>query len=376
MEPINFYELLARKISGEANSQEILLLEQYLLEHPEDRQDAEAFAALYTRQQADKRMPVPPADKAWERHLERLQASEREEPVSPLPSMTPTATIGIRRKNWLMAASIAFIMLSGLSFLWFNNQADIVQNTNEWLSYASGDKRVKLTLQDGTVVWLNKHSSIVYNRDFGIRKRDLTLTGEAFFDVHHNPQVRMVVHARNIDITVKGTAFNVMAYPSEQTVETSLIRGSVQLSTKSDRQMTILLKPNEKIIMPVVEEMARNPVNPQEKKSDGLEDKEILYSINRLQTEQQSKLIPEIAWIEDRVVFQSEPFADVAKKLERFYGVSVEIIDPALAGKRFTGSFYQESLEESLNALQLTGHFTYRITNNSVTIMPSSPATQ
>lgn len=376
MESFTFYELLARKISGEANSEEISMLEKHLQQHPEDRPAAEAFAQLYQRKNSSSRIFIPPVDKAWERHLERLRASEQDEPAHQPSASVQLNSPGRSRQIWMAAASLVFILTSVLFFQWYSKQPLTTDDLDEWLTYEAGNRRVRLTLKDGTLVWLNKNSRIVYNRDFGKKKRDLTLIGEAFFDVHHDPRVRMVVHARNIDITVKGTAFNVMAYPSDQTVETSLIRGSVELSTQSDRQMTIFLKPNEKISIPVVEETTLPRETAKPEKSKKMESQEILYSIHRLQEEQQSKLIPEIAWIEDRLVFQSESFQELAEKLERFYGVTVEITDPALAVKRFTGSFCRESLEEALNALQLTSHFSYRISGNNVTILTPQPATQ
>ena len=69
-------------------------------------------------------------------------------------------------------------------------------------------------------------------------------------------------------------------------------------------------------------------------------------------------------------MFQRETFEELALKLERFYGLPVEISDTALAGKRFTGSFHRESLEEALKALQLICAFEYRITSQGIKIRP------
>jgi hypothetical protein len=85
--------------------------------------------------------------------------------------------------------------------------------------------------------------------------------------------------------------------------------------------MTILLKPNEKISIPVAENPVATQGSAQVAKPGTIDNKEILYSINYLHEERQTKLIPEIAWIEDKLVFQRETFEELALKLERFYGL-------------------------------------------------------
>lgn len=370
MDSSHFYELLAKKLSGEANSDELEALEAHLQAHPEARDRAEAFARLYHREPRIGHQDMPTLDLAWSRHMQRLRAAERDT-IEPRPEI-PQQHIHrrFRLRPLTLAAALCILLLSGLVAYLLSGSAEGEAAADEWLSFEAGNRRIRLTLKDGTSVWLNRYSRIVYNRDFGKTKRDLTLTGEAFFDVRHNPGVPMVVHARTIDITVKGTAFNVMAYPKDRTVETSLIRGSVQLSTQSDRQMTILLKPNEKISIPVAENPVATQGSAQVAKPGTIDNKEILYSINYLYEERQTKLIPEIAWIEDKLVFQRETFEELALKLERFYGLPVEISDTALAGKRFTGSFHRESLEEALKALQLICAFEYRITSQGIKIRP------
>ena len=376
MESSLFYELLAKKLSGEANSEELQALEVHLKAHPEARDSADAFARLYLQQPRIGHQDMPALDAVWSRHQQRLRATEGDSSESRSIQQPGNLFQRFLHRPGLAAATVGTLLLCALTLFMLFPRTKDQTGSNEWLSFEAGNRRIRLTLKDGTSIWLNKHSRIVYNRDFGSTKRDLTLTGEAFFDVTHNPGVPMIVHARTIDITVKGTAFNVMAYPNDRTVETSLIRGSVQLSTQTERQMTILLKPNEKISIPVSEDPATDQPPTKSVKPGTIDNKEILYSINHLHEEQQTKLIPEIAWIEDKLVFQRETFEEVALKLERFYGLPVEITDQTLAGKRFTGSFHRESLEEALKALQIICAFEYRITSQGVLISSDPFRTQ
>src|ERR1700738_3910132 len=88
-----------------------------------------------------------------------------------------------------------------------------------------------LQFPDGTLVVLNENSRISYNADYGRPNREITLEGEAYFDVARNPGSPLVIHAGNINIKVLGTSFDVKAYPRDRQVEASLIRGAIELST-------------------------------------------------------------------------------------------------------------------------------------------------
>jgi len=87
-------------------------------------------------------------------------------------------------------------------------------------------------LPDGTHVWLHGNSKITYNKNsFDKELREVNLIGEAFFDVTKNPKMPFVIHAGVVNITVKGTAFNVKAYPGEKNIETTLLRGLIEITT-------------------------------------------------------------------------------------------------------------------------------------------------
>src|SRR5690606_2571328 len=127
----------------------------------------------------------------------------------------------------------------------------------------------------------------------------VTLTGEAFFDVVKNEKNPFVIHTGTVMITVKGTAFNVKAYPGEKTVETALVRGLVEISTAQDPDRKILLKPNEKIIIPV-----RQPESVSAAPDEQDSARASLYSITRLHAVNEEPA--EIAWIKTQLVFDDE----------------------------------------------------------------------
>lgn len=87
----------------------------------------------------------------------------------------------------------------------------------------------KLRLNDGTMVWLNAASSITYPTFFKGRQREVSIIGEAYFEVAKNPAQPFIVHTRSESITVIGTRFNVSAYPDESFIKTSLVEGSIKV---------------------------------------------------------------------------------------------------------------------------------------------------
>ena len=98
-------------------------------------------------------------------------------------------------------------------------------------------KEFSLRLSDGTQVWLNSESSLVFPVRFGDGPREVTVTGEAYFDVAHDASRRFVVHADTVSVSVYGTAFNLSAYADEGTIETTLVRGSVEVRSGHRRAM-------------------------------------------------------------------------------------------------------------------------------------------
>ena len=98
-------------------------------------------------------------------------------------------------------------------------------------------KEFSLRLSDGTQVWLNSESSLVFPVRFGDGPREVTVTGEAYFDVAHDASRRFVVHADTVSVSVYGTAFNISSYADEGAIETTLVRGSVEVRSGHRRAM-------------------------------------------------------------------------------------------------------------------------------------------
>ena len=108
-------------------------------------------------------------------------------------------------------------------------------------------QRANLTLPDGTNVWLNARSEMRYPAVFTGNKREITLDGEAYFEVTHNEDKPFVVQTNKCNVEVLGTKFNVEAYSDSEDFCTSLMEGSVRVSDKGNPSETVLLSPNHMV---------------------------------------------------------------------------------------------------------------------------------
>ena len=389
MDSTRIWYLLGRKLAGEATLEEIRELEQLLAAAPDIAAQAEIHSLYFDKHPATQE-PTEEEVQAWKNQLQRILDRFPEDfaVAAPPTAAAPMPTLDAPRKGrlkkiLLFTAAAAVIVPLILVFIGRPlTKSAITRNgpsTGPATEYpasegkATAAEKTKATLPDGSIVWLNSYSRITYNKAFGRNNRDLTLTGEAFFDVVHKAELPMVVHAGPVTIRVIGTAFNVRSYTDDHKVEAALIRGAIELTlppgqANSISSKRILLKPNQKITVklpPVAgsqDDKSAAPVTTQAIKTAPL------FRIDTLTVESRSGLIPEVSWIENKLVFNSEPLHELAEKMERWFHVTIKINDAALANEKFTGAFENETLEEALSALQLTYGFHYRIEHNKVFI--------
>ena len=326
--------LLGKKINGEIDAEELAELEQLLRHSGEITFTGELMERFW-------KTPLEPTQ-ADQSEAENWAAIERgiAQKEGVIRSMRET-----RRWVWVAASLVLLITAGAGVYRWSHGTAVQSAETASVVATRS-NSRSRLSLPDGTTVWLNGDSRISYNQAFGDKKREITLEGEAFFDVAAHPEVPLVVHASGLNIRVLGTAFNVSIHDGQ--VITSLIRGSVELSASSRPGWKVILKPNQKI-----------SVSPEKVDSSHLV---------ALHEEPRSKLIPEVSWVNNKLVFYQEPFGSLAARMGKWYGVYFNIEDEHLEKVTLTGVFDKESLSQALTALQWSCRFHYVIKDDTVTV--------
>ena len=196
--------------------------------------------------------------------------------------------------------------------------------------HAPMGSRISFTLPDSTKGWLNSGSSIEYRLPFN-NARLVNLTGEAWFDVAHNINQPFVVQAGSTKVKVLGTKFNINAYPDENYVEVVLEEGKVEFIYR-ESESGIIMSPNERLVF--------NQQNINVSKTD-------VWKYN--------------GWKEGKLIFRGDSMDEVARRIERWYNVEVEIMDRELESYAFRGTFQDDSLGEVLKYLSMTSPIRYKI---------------
>ena len=190
-------------------------------------------------------------------------------------------------------------------------------------------------LPDGTKVYLNSESSLTYPSFFSKDKRDVKLTGEAFFEVQKDPEHRFIVSGpHHTQIEVLGTSFNVEAFERDSFISTTLVEGKVRFAYQKNRQpATVDMKPGQKL----------------------------MYDT----TSSQVKLLPtsgetETAWKDGKIIFQATPLPEALRMLEKRFNVTFILSNNRLRGEAFNGSFTNQRLERILEIFKISSNIKWR----------------
>lgn len=145
-------------------------------------------------------------------------------------------------------AAILVVLLLIPSLIFFYTR--IKENTPLTYTTVSADlgQISKVLLPDSTVIWINSGSTITYNNRFSTSNRDIDLVGEAFFKVHKNKELPLIVNSQDLNVKVLGTEFSVSSYPEENIIQVILEKGKVELSSDVNKDFKQEMKPGEMAI--------------------------------------------------------------------------------------------------------------------------------
>lgn len=165
---------------------------------------------------------------------------------------------------------------------------------------------VSITLSDGTKVWLNADTRFSYPDRFGTKNREVTLDGEAFFEVSPNKKKPFIVKSEQFNVEVLGTEFNVKAHKDEET-EISLKTGKIQVTNVNDLNNKVLMNPNEQMRTSRDGKIALTQMD--------------MSSVD--------------SWRNGGIAFISQPLSAIIKSLERKYKVTITLKDKELSDEIF-----------------------------------------
>lgn len=238
-------------------------------------------------------------------------------------------------RTWSVAA-VAIVLLGLITVTaYWQGSRQIQSNFSDIVVEAPLGSKTKLTLPDGSTVWLNAGSKMIYSQGFGVSDRRLAFQGEGYFEVEKNDEMPFLVQTHDVNVTVVGTKFNFRNYPEDEEAVVELLEGKVALENQLKEEVVRYLSPNEKMVL---------------HKATGEMD---ITS---------AKVKEATLWTENILLFDEDLLPDIVRKLERSYHVRIEIENEDLKQARFYGQFNQleQNIYEVLDMLVETGRLEYQ----------------
>ena len=311
------WNLIAKYLAGETGELENSAMEKWLDKSPENR-------ALFKQLKSDWKMMDTMnkqfnVDNAWNKLHDRIITHESfaGNERSESGGITPP-------KVEIHAGTDSCITVAGSSAWIFTGIPDTEDIRIVTVKTATNERLRHIELPDGSAVFLNSDTRISYPKRFRQHTREVTLTGEAFFEVSPDKSRPFLIHAEDADIRVLGTSFNVDTRSKEQGVEVYVASGIVELSEAENQVNHVLLHPGDLGT----------------------------FSMNRINSTKSDNENP-IAWKTGIMDFQDTRLSEAVKILNEIYRVNIVCLEPGLDTTQTNGTYHypEESLDQILTIL-------------------------
>ncbi|WP_291856413.1 FecR family protein [Marinilabilia sp.] len=262
-------------------------------------------------------------------------STEEEVPVESFFTRARLLQSQTRTLNWWkIAAAIAVLislgsLVSDFLYVFDSTRVELV---------ADSGQRTEAVLPDGSNVWLNNSTRLVYEHRFG-RKRSIQLEGEAYFEVEKDVSSPFLVETGGLEVKVTGTRFNVKNYSTDHTVEVALSEGSVNV--KSSEGERVQMKPGEVLLL----------------------DKRTLKMIKK-----NGQVKDNFAWRDGVMVFKDEAFENLITRLERWYDIKIDYEPGDFKGIHYSGTIRNLRLDQVFEFVNLTVPIEVEMKSNHIVL--------
>jgi len=318
-------ELLASYLSGDLPDENRMIIDSWRKESPENEKFFQEMQYGWN--------VIP-----FLQEMEQFNSFEALKKITPLLEQESPGIRWIKILQRIAAILIiplvvyaAYMTISNISLKRLSESASIIQTISSRQGMVS-----QLTLSDGTKVWLNSGSTLQFPLRFTGKKRQVKLTGEAYFEVAKNENQPFLLNADELNVEVLGTSFNVVSYDEESVSEVVLVTGKVKLFAKSDNieKQYGFLHPGQRVVF----------------------------------TKNTQKVICEevdvkkyISWRNGDLIFRDDSMNEVVKRLSRWFNVEISVIDPEINDYVYKATFSDETLSQVLYMLKISAPIDYRI---------------
>ncbi|MGP1436204.1 MAG: FecR family protein [Phocaeicola sp.] len=300
-------------------------------EHIDKKYEYDVDKELWFSSIAANDMYIYDAEKAFRRFQERISSDRKER------------SLGRTQWKFGYVAAVMLLLISVSIMSYWYGKRQLEKSFEDIVVEAPLGSKTKLQLPDGSEVWLNAGSRVVYSQGFGVKNRKLKFQGEAFFTVKANKNLPFRVQTSELNVTVLGTKFNFRNYQEDEEVVVDLEEGRVSLDNQLKKMDTQYLIPSEK--------MTLNKQTGEMKISS-------------------SKPLEVKGWINDVLFFDEELLSDIVLELKRIYHVKIKIADAELKNERFYASFNRQNqnIYEVMDMLSITWRLKYKIENDTIIV--------
>lgn len=317
-------------------SEEAEILKHWLNQNPDKRNELFSLSVIWTKLDSYREVNDEVIKSRWENTKKRIKSRSESSLKFILSTYQKYAAI------FILGALLPSLIIIYQNF--FRNEKMLSQV----ISVPYGAKS-NVSLPDGTEIILNAGSKLSYDASYGKAARNITLKGEAYFKVTKNKKKPFVVKTNDITVKAYGTEFNVKCYDGDKSTEATLIEGSIgiKLNDRSSKK-EYMLKPNEQFIY-------RSITDNDQKHSNLIIAKNVNTNICT-------------SWIHDKIQVKSVTLKELAVKLQRKYNVTIHIENKRLEKMKFTGILENETIEQILQALELSAKIKYKIDDREIWI--------
>lgn len=318
------WDILGKYLNNEASANEQEAVETWVNQSDANREDLEKTGQMLEHARLVYKQKYFNPEKGWQKVAGKALTDEPK--ISPHKFIRKEAMA----KFYKYAAVVLIALLLGATgyYIGFRNPvheiySEVISPQNQVIN--------EYILPDGSVVTLNSNSKIEFPKRFTGNIREVTLTGEAYFDVTPNPEKPFVINAGSARVEVLGTSFNVSVYPENEKVEVIVESGKVQVSRKKERTP----EKSDKVLL-----------NPGEKGTFIQKENKLEKSLN---TDRNY-----LAWKTHNLVFQETPLKEVVEYLKKVYHIDIQLENKQLNELVLTAEFNKKPVDFILNVVQIT----------------------
>jgi ferric-dicitrate binding protein FerR (iron transport regulator) len=334
--------IVVRYIEGGASPEEILIIERWISLSEKNRTEYSKLKRAWELASASAGLRSWNAQKRKEEFLKKIIGEQS------------TVSFRIRKSlrgrhniiTDIMKYAAVIIIVAGITGILILRRDTSPEKPGFTTITAARGSKTEMVLPDGSKLWMNAGSRIRYSNSYDKITRELFLEGEGYFEVARNNGKPFRVHAGELVIEATGTAFNVKAYPDENVIETTLVEGSVTISSDRNRENKISLWPNEQVNF--------------YRTGTGNRDEGNFVIMKGIKPDLNT------SWINDQLIISNETLESIVVKLGRKYDMEFHFDDNSLKELRYTGVLNNETIEQILDILKISSPLDYRIEKREI----------